>query len=154
MNASQLARLNRAGAEVADRVAECRHEMLDALKQYVRSKSADEVYAYVMADNIEAVIAFWTGCNGVLLAELGKVYDTLRAGGLIEPDTTWLSDMGDWMLELLTDEQLRTIVLLEKENDPGGRAEVADPSRAGDGVDLIISAPAATSTREGRHAHT
>lgn len=42
--------------------------------------------------------------------------------------------------------------LLEKENDLSGRAEVADPSRAGDGVDQIISASAYPSTDGGRHA--
>jgi hypothetical protein len=42
----------------------------------------------------------------------------------------------------------------ENEVDPGGRAEVKDTetSRASEAVDLIISATAATSTDEGRHA--
>lgn len=55
---------------------------------------------------------------------------------------------------ILIAEGLQQRGLLEKESDTSGPADVAHPSRAGEGVDLIISAVAGPSTAGGRHART
>lgn len=60
-------------------------------------------------------------------------------------------DLREQAARLIT-EGLQRRGLLEKESDTTGRGDVADPLRAGKGVEVIISASAGPSTDEARRA--